>query len=767
MNPSSRNNSPRAGAAQTASIGDQDMMTFLPNTSPTTDNVSNGAAEMGGGASAGRQPGSSALDAMDGHLITASGVPDPLMRFFARMTDDEAFDVASLDDLLTSVQTSPREQEGEVSDLTATDALSSLGESNGKHEQQQQQHQDNPRKREEGALHHHHHHHHHKSNHQNIDSSDAPLHVPQGNQLNYSSQGMVQLPSNVRFQPSHPISVSTSAAYSMPPLMGMDYSNVVNGGGGSMCFANEGIAQQQPQQQLPFAMMPQQQQSLSLGNLIGNNVASLSNSITSQHQVSALPQSTTSTFQAANYGHQQQQHTVNQSPWDVAASSLGFSSTATSTTASLTVPPQAPMPKFNDQQSSIYHTALKNCANVASSSTTKSNKRKNAPPSTSTTFSSANPPISEDESERKKRRSERNLREQERSHRITDCISELRTLLAEAGVHFKPDRYSTLVGVVNYIKMLQSRSKTLDEEHRRLINTISTADRLANGGGTTTVQTHNDGLGENTSRSSTDSNTDEEFLVFVQGIDYKFIFASCALALAVASVDGRFVDCNDEFLRVTEYSRAELLGEENSTEEGGHSSNNGEVGGVKSPAIGGLVTVSTCTSANSSELTTAAAAAAAPAKSPSPDLHTSFTSRPPTEVRMRKKPHLSLFNLLGREDMEAVYAAMSRMLKAPANSEHNEVSSSSHDASNSSSERTSGKEISSKEYPASSLGRGESSSIPRSSSSDSMLGSTTSSSGNEVSGGGVSMYTVDHWSGMVKHTRRKEQMVRWPCVSIH
>jgi hypothetical protein len=49
--------------------------------------------------------------------------------------------------------------------------------------------------------------------------------------------------------------------------------------------------------------------------------------------------------------------------------------------------------------------------------------------------------------------------------------------------------------------------------------------------------------------------------------------------------------------------------------------------------------------------------------------------------------------------------------------------------------------------------------MPRSSSSDSLLGSTTSSSGNEVSGDGISRYTVDHWSGKVKHTRRKEQFV--------
>ena len=84
---------------------------------------------------------------------------------------------------------------------------------------------------------------------------------------------------------------------------------------------------------------------------------------------------------------------------------------------------------------------------------------------------------------RKKRRSERNAREQERSHKITERITELRKVLAEAGVHFKPDRYSTLVSVVSYIKTLQTRSESLDEEHRRLLDTISGADRLVNGDG--------------------------------------------------------------------------------------------------------------------------------------------------------------------------------------------------------------------------------------------------------------------------------------------
>lgn len=340
--------------------------------------------------------------------------------------------------------------------------------------------------------------------------------------------------------------------------------------------------------------------------------------------------------------------------------------------------------------------------------------------------------VSEDESDKKKRRNERNLREQERSHRITDRIAELKGVLSEAGVHFKQDRYSTLVSVVNYIKQLQKRSQSLDEEHKKLLETIATADRLVNSNvnsGTTTVQTHMDALGENTSSSSND---DDEFLVFVQGIDYKFIFASCGVALAIASVDGRFVDCNEEFLRITDYTRKELLGEDDAEGKKGQGGTGNGGGG----ASGGVVTVSTSTSANSAALMSVASAAAVGGNASNGC--TSHESRPPPEIHMRK-PHLSLFNLLGREDMEAVYAAMSRMLRSSA-PEHNSQRGGSNGNGSGKDEST----------------------MPRSSSSDSLTRSTEeSSSGNEISGEGdkILRYTVDHWSGKVKHTRRKHEMV--------
>lgn len=357
-------------------------------------------------------------------------------------------------------------------------------------------------------------------------------------------------------------------------------------------------------------------------------------------------------------------------------------------------------------------------------SSNANNKKRKKPPSQQQQQHAAKPStikssstnllhVSEDEQERLKRRSIRNIREQQRSNKIAERITELRNLLHGAGVSHKPDRYSTLVGVVNYVKMLQRRSKMLDEEHKVLLHTISGAGEIVNGTstfgglpppppqhGTTTVQTF-DVSGENSSSISSDrDNNDDEFIVFVQGIDYRFIFAHCGVALAIASVDGRFVDCNDEWLRLTGYSRKELMGE-------------GKMCGP--PGRGG----------NDRSTSTSVASTAAHA----PPASVKSSSFPPSEILISRQ-HLSLFNLLGREDMETVYTAMSRMLRSSPPATRTTATSS---TSSSSYHNTS----------------------------DSFL---ESSSGNEaasgIEGDNIQRYTVDHWAGKVKNTRRKENSLQ-------
>ena len=225
--------------------------------------------------------------------------------------------------------------------------------------------------------------------------------------------------------------------------------------------------------------------------------------------------------------------------------------------------------------------------------------------------------VSEDEGDRERRRHDRNVREQQRSHKITEQIAELREVLASADQQFKPDKYSTLTKVVEYIKQLQERSKMLDVEHKKLIDTISETNEIVNQqyvpaytSGTESAM-NNDILADGVSSSST-SGLDEESMAYVHGLDYKIAFQGCGIPMALTSIDGRFLDCNNTFLEMTKYSREELL-----------------------------------------------------------PLDTDKDGNKKTAVRFspdqddNSKKNLSLFNLLSRDGMEGVFHAMSEMLKQP------------------------------------------------------------------------------------------------------
>jgi PAS domain-containing protein len=238
--------------------------------------------------------------------------------------------------------------------------------------------------------------------------------------------------------------------------------------------------------------------------------------------------------------------------------------------------------------------------------------------------------VSEDEEENKggTRRAGRNLREQQRSQKITQQIDELRDLLATANIPFKADKYSTLVTVSDFIKELQAKSAMLDAEHKKLIETISKTNEIVNNQyvPASSRGDHSPGGMEINADSPDQASSSEESdeLIFVRSIDYQTVFSSCGVPLAVASIDGRFMDCNSEFEKFTGYHREEILPHHNT----------------------GVVGPDTATSSSS----------ALPGEEVSvvPNKH-STTSR----------KNLSLFNLLSREDMEGVFFAMSVMLKSP------------------------------------------------------------------------------------------------------
>eukprot|EP00429_Kryptoperidinium_foliaceum_P055057 CAMPEP_0176099000 /NCGR_PEP_ID=MMETSP0120_2-20121206/49645_1 /TAXON_ID=160619 /ORGANISM="Kryptoperidinium foliaceum, Strain CCMP 1326" /LENGTH=515 /DNA_ID=CAMNT_0017433023 /DNA_START=146 /DNA_END=1689 /DNA_ORIENTATION=+ len=154
-----------------------------------------------------------------------------------------------------------------------------------------------------------------------------------------------------------------------------------------------------------------------------------------------------------------------------------------------------------------------------------------------------------------RRRYERNLREQQRSYKISQQIKELRDVLSESNVPFKPNKYSILLSVVDYIKQLQARAIMLDAEHQKLITTLrQTNDMIATG----TTPSSADETDANNTSSNSDSSSDNEML-FVQGLDYRSVFSQCPAALGVAALDGRILECNPEFQALLGFPRETIL----------------------------------------------------------------------------------------------------------------------------------------------------------------------------------------------------------------
>jgi hypothetical protein len=247
--------------------------------------------------------------------------------------------------------------------------------------------------------------------------------------------------------------------------------------------------------------------------------------------------------------------------------------------------------------------------------------------------------VSEDEGERSRRRRDRNQREQQRSQQIAQQIGYLRDMLSEANVQFKPDKYTTLVTVGDFIRSLQERVEVLDAEHKKLLNTILQTSHAVNsqylpqvsvGGSSVSASSEaaamkvtdffDDGK-ISPLEGDEDGQGGEESVVapgLVSTLDYKAVFDCCPVASAVTSIDGRFLDCNHDFELMAGFLKSELV--------------------VAPDTSGGSRTVAQNFEADSSQ-------------SQADD----------------KKParSMSLFNIITREHMERVFLAMSQMLRVP------------------------------------------------------------------------------------------------------
>jgi PAS domain-containing protein len=245
-------------------------------------------------------------------------------------------------------------------------------------------------------------------------------------------------------------------------------------------------------------------------------------------------------------------------------------------------------------------------------------------------------PISEDESDLRKRKSDRNAREQQRAQQVTDQIAHLRDLIVKSGVALeKVDKFSTLIAVEKYIRSLQTKSIELKTEHDNLLATLQQTSELVNSQYVSSAPPNPVSSGGEEScqaQDSSDQETDDHSegdttSPLMKDVNYKWIFDCCPFATGVASIDGRFLDCNKEFEVMTGYTRAELLPLQH------QSSIDGEEVGETSPD------------------------------------NATLPSTP------KKSRNMSIFNVLHRECIERLFCAMSIVLQKCNNTDNDEGNS--------------------------------------------------------------------------------------------
>uniref|UniRef100_A0A7S3P4G4 BHLH domain-containing protein n=1 Tax=Amphora coffeiformis TaxID=265554 RepID=A0A7S3P4G4_9STRA len=147
-----------------------------------------------------------------------------------------------------------------------------------------------------------------------------------------------------------------------------------------------------------------------------------------------------------------------------------------------------------------------------------------------------------------RRRYDRNLREQQRSYRISQQIKVLRDTLEESKIPFKPNKFSILVSVVEYIKQLQTRAIMLDAEHQKLIDTIRQTNEMVNSGQvTSSVESSMDDCAMADPVVSSGSDMSELSLAAAKELNFQTIFQCCPAGVAVCSLDGRILTCNKSF----------------------------------------------------------------------------------------------------------------------------------------------------------------------------------------------------------------------------
>lgn len=170
------------------------------------------------------------------------------------------------------------------------------------------------------------------------------------------------------------------------------------------------------------------------------------------------------------------------------------------------------------------------------------------------------------------RREERNLREKERSLKITQQIHELRNLLSMGGVIVPKGTKSTiLTEVANYIRLLQQQQYRSEMDKAQLVQEVQRIGNGAIGDKAAYAIRHaaaQNGVASmaNLSQGQASAADPQPSAAGIPGAladtlgdrEYRCVFNSCSVGMAIATMGGSFIDCNLAFTELSSYTKAEL-----------------------------------------------------------------------------------------------------------------------------------------------------------------------------------------------------------------
>jgi hypothetical protein len=160
-----------------------------------------------------------------------------------------------------------------------------------------------------------------------------------------------------------------------------------------------------------------------------------------------------------------------------------------------------------------------------------------------------------------KRKQDRNAREQKRSLKISQQIGHLKEVLESDGMKVKNSKMAILVSVERYIKELEGEisQMTLNRGAAPVVTNEASSSSSSNNSwnGTSSSSPHTHTHTHNTQiapplETVTIASQDQEV---ANGVGYQSLFKQVSTPLAVASMDGRFVDANMRFEMATGYSK--------------------------------------------------------------------------------------------------------------------------------------------------------------------------------------------------------------------